>query len=77
MYLSLVFLGFVIDVHRLLKSAKLLLNRCWSTYFRGGPFISEGVQLLQYYSEVNGLEGPNTSKYLDWGEPLWGGPFFS
>jgi len=40
-------------------------------------FISEGVQILQYYSEVHGPGGPNTSKYLDRGEPFLGGPFFS
>jgi len=28
-------------------------------------------------SEVHGPGGPNTSKYLDRGEPFWGGPFFS
>jgi len=65
------------------ESAKLLLSHCWSTYFRGGPFISEVVQILQYYSEVQGPGGPNTSKcmcmcvYLDWGKPFWGGPFLS
>ena len=42
----------------------------------GGPVISEGVQILQHYSEVIGPEGPNTSKYLDQGELFQGGPFF-
>jgi len=88
------------------ESAKLLLNHCWSTYFRGGskyfntyfevfglggsiyfkvfgppggPFILEGDQILQNYSEVHGPGGPNTSKYLDWGGTILGGggPFFS
>ena len=43
----------------------------------GGPVISEGVQILQHYSEVIGPGGPNTSKYLDRGELFQGGPFFS
>ena len=34
-------------------------------YCRGGPNISEGVQILQYYPEVFGPGGPKTSKYLD------------
>ena len=42
----------------------------------GGPVISEGVQILQHYSELIGLGGPNTSKYLDRGELFQGGPFF-
>ena len=43
----------------------------------GGPAISEGVQILQHYSEVIGPGGPNTSKYLDRGGLFQGGPFFS
>ena len=35
-----------------------------STYFRG-------VQILQYCSEVFGLGGPNTSKYMGGGGPFW------
>ena len=42
----------------------------------GGPIISEGVQILQHYSEVIGPGGPNTSKLLDRGELFQGGPFF-
>ena len=42
----------------------------------GGPVISEGVQILQHYSEVIGPGGPNTSKYLDRRELFQGGPFF-
>jgi len=43
----------------------------------GGLLTSEGVQILQHISEVFGPRGPNTSKYLDPGEPFRGGPFFS
>ena len=51
-------------------------------YCRGGPNISEGVQILQYYPEVFGPGGPKTSKFLDRGSifsrSIWtGGPFFS
>ena len=42
----------------------------------GGPVISEGVQILQHYSEVIGPGGPNTSKYLDRGELFQGVHFF-
>ena len=42
----------------------------------GGPVISEGVQILQHYSEVIGPEGPNTSKYLDRGNYFRGVHFF-
>ena len=42
----------------------------------GGPVISEGVQILQHYSEVIGPVGPNTSKYLDRGKLFQGGYIF-
>ena len=42
----------------------------------GGPVISEGVQILQHYSEVIGPGGPNTLRYLDRGELFQGGGAF-
>ena len=42
----------------------------------GGPVISEGVQILQYYSEVVGPRASNTTKYLDPGGTISGGSIF-